>query len=405
MATLKFVLDDDVRRVVLQDQTVPGLVSIVTTIFPTLSNTPFKLAWRDDDDDAVYIACQSDLNEAMRYVAEKGLSSLKLFVIVSGAEKPAESASTSASNSVASSTHLPAAEPTRAAEPTPEAKPVAEPAPTPVDAARPAAAAQPVPQKTEEAPQAADGCRAHHGHRREMERRFWEDPNGPRVHEHGPRRRPHHPHVPRPDPQPVFGGRYDDARYAPREWHRIPHPGIVCDECQGPVIGTRYKCLACVDFDLCQWCEHRVGHPPSHILAKIRVPISNGISRGLDLNCVFGLGRATCGTMPREDRFAQARKHHEQAAASPQPQQAAAQPKQPAQPQQPAAVPQPQQPAAVPQPQQPLQFQQQPAKDYSVELQQLAEMGFVDAAYNAELLRKTNGRMDLVVQALASLSM
>merc|ERR1712165_272326 len=38
------------------------------------------------------------------------------------------------------------------------------------------------------------------------------------------------------------------------------HWGVVCDGCDGPVVGPRHKCLVCPDYDLCATCEARGLH-------------------------------------------------------------------------------------------------------------------------------------------------
>merc|ERR1719297_499752 len=49
------------------------------------------------------------------------------------------------------------------------------------------------------------------------------------------------------------------------------HPGVVCDACDGPVIGHRYKCLKCPDYDLCGKCEAK-GFHPGHNMMRIATP-------------------------------------------------------------------------------------------------------------------------------------
>ncbi|XP_005090579.1 uncharacterized protein LOC101855228 [Aplysia californica] len=53
----------------------------------------------------------------------------------------------------------------------------------------------------------------------------------------------------------------------------ILHKGITCDHCDLEIVGVRYKCGNCADFDLCEKCENsEFVHDPTHVFLKLRKP-------------------------------------------------------------------------------------------------------------------------------------
>lgn len=44
------------------------------------------------------------------------------------------------------------------------------------------------------------------------------------------------------------------------------HLGVVCDGCNGSVIGNRFKCMQCPDYDLCQSCSDKNVHPAHNMM-------------------------------------------------------------------------------------------------------------------------------------------
>lgn len=74
------------------------------------------------------------------------------------------------------------------------------------------------------------------------------------------------------------------------------HNGVSCDGCSKyPIVGIRYKCSICPDFDFCEECESKVDHP--HEFLKIRRPRH----RGMRMNgCPSSAQRGSCG--PRRER-------------------------------------------------------------------------------------------------------
>ena len=60
---------------------------------------------------------------------------------------------------------------------------------------------------------------------------------------------------------------------------KLVHFGITCDGCGVfPIIGCRYKCAICEDFDFCEECEKKYGEEHSHPFLKIYEPKMTPIS-------------------------------------------------------------------------------------------------------------------------------
>ncbi len=76
---------------------------------------------------------------------------------------------------------------------------------------------------------------------------------------------------------------------APLKYLPPKHVGVICDGLfllfsikinkmnkigcnRSPIIGIRYKCLECFDYDLCESCADRQLIHSHHVMAKIRTP-------------------------------------------------------------------------------------------------------------------------------------
>ena len=56
---------------------------------------------------------------------------------------------------------------------------------------------------------------------------------------------------------------------------RIVHKGVKCNQCgKNNIIGIRYKCSTCPNYNLCEDCEEDSTHDEDHIFVKIREPVS-----------------------------------------------------------------------------------------------------------------------------------
>ncbi|XP_027865436.1 LOW QUALITY PROTEIN: sequestosome-1 [Xiphophorus couchianus] len=57
------------------------------------------------------------------------------------------------------------------------------------------------------------------------------------------------------------------------------HPNVTCDGCEGAVVGTRFKCSVCPDYDLCSSCQAQGKHT-EHALLPIWHPLQHWFPRG-----------------------------------------------------------------------------------------------------------------------------
>lgn len=50
---------------------------------------------------------------------------------------------------------------------------------------------------------------------------------------------------------------------------KVVHKGIICDHCDQQIEGIRYKCINCLDYDLCEACRQKAVHFSNHSFNKI----------------------------------------------------------------------------------------------------------------------------------------
>ncbi|KAL4216974.1 Next to BRCA1 protein 1 protein [Mactra antiquata] len=79
------------------------------------------------------------------------------------------------------------------------------------------------------------------------------------------------------------------------------HDGVYCDGCGCVIVGARYKCGNCLNFDFCESCEDKPNkHSPDHVFVKMRRPCPrageiNGVPKRLLRTLLYGAQRK-CGT-------------------------------------------------------------------------------------------------------------
>ena len=67
------------------------------------------------------------------------------------------------------------------------------------------------------------------------------------------------------------------------------HQDIICNKCGKEIIGDRFKCLQCKNFNLCEICEKSYNHDIKHIMIVIPIPLENEneLSDKLDKNIYY----------------------------------------------------------------------------------------------------------------------
>lgn len=67
----------------------------------------------------------------------------------------------------------------------------------------------------------------------------------------------------------------NDTQAKDSSLNKVEHTNIICDNCDGKVIGFRYKCTVCPDYDLCSKCEaiNPPVHDEDHPFVKYRKPV------------------------------------------------------------------------------------------------------------------------------------
>lgn len=67
----------------------------------------------------------------------------------------------------------------------------------------------------------------------------------------------------------------------------------VCDNCDLPIVGFRYKCVECADFDLCMKCEGKMIHK-HHVMLRIANPSDVDLGRSKIFRRFSRLRRSDC---------------------------------------------------------------------------------------------------------------
>eukprot|EP01113_Clastostelium_recurvatum_P044791 TRINITY_DN75_c0_g1_i1.p1 TRINITY_DN75_c0_g1~~TRINITY_DN75_c0_g1_i1.p1 ORF type:complete len:496 (+),score=181.84 TRINITY_DN75_c0_g1_i1:97-1584(+) len=212
---VKIKYGDDLRRITLERTPLfSELNALVAQLFPQLRSREFSVKYQDSDNDMITIGSDFETREAFEVAKQLGTGLFRLFII----EK---------------------------AEPTPAPSPA--PAPAAAAASNPLAALMAM----------LDGVELHYNN----------PESGTRVADIS---------ALLPALREAFGAKSASPAESSSEEPSV-HRHVTCDGCKtSPIVGPRFKCKVCDDFDLCASCESKnmtVGtHNPTHTMIKFTQP-------------------------------------------------------------------------------------------------------------------------------------
>jgi hypothetical protein len=102
--------------------------------------------------------------------------------------------------------------------------------------------------------------------------------------------------LPKSGKREVVLNRFDEWR-GYKHSSQITHDGVICDMCDTEIMGVRYKCCTCPDFDLCDHCITNNAHArPDHEFATLDQPYAK--DQPLPINSLpIGILTQICSTL------------------------------------------------------------------------------------------------------------